>query len=111
MWILTTIGFFSIVQKPWDVERGTVTIRARVRGDLENLRDGYLPEISEITESTDSDYRFRAVVPQSRCADALAKIVQDIDYDNFKDEVARLQGRRRAHVYHDVWASLFRLRT
>lgn len=29
MWLMTTIGFFSIVEKPWDREHQTVTVRAR----------------------------------------------------------------------------------
>ncbi|HZU21081.1 MAG TPA: hypothetical protein VE982_07655 [Gaiellaceae bacterium] len=39
---------------------------------------------------------------------ALAAIARDIRYDNFKNEVAA-RDRRRAHLYHDVWAALGRL--
>lgn len=35
MWVVTDFGFFSVVQKPGDAEAGTLTVRARVRGDLE----------------------------------------------------------------------------
>jgi hypothetical protein len=43
MWLFTNIGFFSAVQKS-----GTdcLTIRSRVKGDLETLREKYLPELS-----------------------------------------------------------------
>jgi len=36
-------------------------------------------------------------------------LTADIDYPNFKDEVARRQGAARAGVYHDVWAALLLL--
>ena len=39
MWAITNFGFFSIVEKPDDEQKRTLTIRARVKADLENLRD------------------------------------------------------------------------
>jgi hypothetical protein len=105
MWILTTTGFFSIVQKPWDQPKGTLTIRSRVSADLEGLR-AYIPEMSEIIESEDSDYRYRAVAKREAMMAVLATLVADIDYDNFKSEVASRQGYRRAAVYGDVWQVL-----
>ena len=38
MWLITPTGFFSIVQKPTDAQANTLTVRARVRQDLETLR-------------------------------------------------------------------------
>jgi hypothetical protein len=108
IWILTTIGFFSIVQKPCNKANGTLTIRARVRDDLEGLR-AYLPDMSDIIESEDSDYRYRTVAKRETVMAALATLVADIDYDNFKNEVALRQGYRRAAVYGDVWQVLYGL--
>lgn len=48
MWLMTPIGFFSIVEKPYDRHDGTLTVRARVEGDLVELKNRYLPELSEI---------------------------------------------------------------
>lgn len=43
MWLFTTFGFFSIIEK----EKGDVlTVRARVRADLDRLRECYLPSLS-----------------------------------------------------------------
>ena len=109
MWIITNIGFFSIVEKSWDKPKGTLTIRARVRSDLENLRDLFLPEMSEIIESGDSDYRYRAVADRKTVSEAMAKLAADIGYDNFKNEVASRQGPARASEYGDVWHVLYRL--
>ena len=109
MWILATTGFYSIVQKPWDRAKGTLTIRARVRRDLINLKERYLPSLADIIETEDSDYRYRATAPQDEVVQAMAKITADIDYDNFKDAVAARQGYERAAIYHDVWSDLYRL--
>ena len=107
MWILhPNVGFLSVVEKPWDRERGTLTIRARVRGDLERLK-AYLPDMSDIIESEDSDYRYRAVADRKTVSEAMAKLAADIDYDNFKNEVASRQGYARASVYGDVWHVLY----
>jgi hypothetical protein len=43
MWMITTIGFFSVVQDHDDPDR--LLVRARVREDLERLRDEYLPDL------------------------------------------------------------------
>jgi hypothetical protein len=110
MWIITKIGFFSIVQKEWNQPNHTLTIRARVRKDLESLR-AYLPDMGEIVESLDSDYRYRAVADRKTVSEAMAKLAADIDYDNFKNEVASRQGYARASVYGDVWHDLYRLRS
>ncbi|MGF6808439.1 hypothetical protein OKW30_003565 [Paraburkholderia sp. Clong3] len=106
MWLMTPIGFFSIVQKAGDIGADTLTVRARARGDLEALRDKYVHELGEIVEGAGTDYPFRAVAPRTSLSAALAAIVADLDYGNFKSEVARRQGAARAHTYHDVWQVL-----
>ncbi len=109
MWLITPVGFFSVVRKPTDIKANTLTVRARVRSDLEALKTAYLPELGPIQKSSTNDYRFRAVAPQAAVAQAMARLVQDLDYSNFKDEVARRQGSDRAHLYHDVWSTLYRI--
>ena len=109
MWLITPFGFFSVVRKPADVEAKTLTVRARVRSDLEALKANYLPQLGAIRESKVNDYRFRAVAPQAAVAQAMARFVEDLDYSNFKDEVAKRQGQERARRYHDVWSTLLPL--
>lgn len=108
IWILTATGFYSIVEKPWDTAKGTLTVRARVRADLERLK-AYLPDMSDIIESDDSDYRFRTVADRRAVSVAMTKLVAEIDYDNFKNEVAKQRGYDRAEVYSHVWGELYRL--
>jgi 8-oxo-dGTP pyrophosphatase MutT (NUDIX family) len=74
MWIITPLGFFSIVQKPSDVPAGTLTVRARVRNDLEALQAAVLPGLGAITESKSTDYRFRATAQRSLVEAAMAQL-------------------------------------
>ena len=106
MWLITNFGFFSIVQKTGDRD---LTIRSRVKGDLEALRKKYLPGLGEITKSDVTDYRYRAKVSSAELAEAMGKIIRDITYDNFKNCVAEQQGHKRAHIYHKVWGDLIGL--
>lgn len=64
-----------------------------------------------ITENDASDYRYRAKARQADVADAMASLAASIDYSNFKDRAAKAQGRDRAHVYADVWQTLYALQS
>lgn len=105
MWLLTPDGFYSIVQKR---DEKDLCVRARVAADLDRLRERYLPSLSETVETADGDYRYRAWASHAAVAEALATIVRELDYDNFKNEVAR-KDYERAHAYHDVWEVLGKL--
>jgi 8-oxo-dGTP diphosphatase len=108
MWLMTKFGFFSVVEKPEDKGKGMLTIRARVRGDLDALRH-YLPQMGDIVSNAGSDYRFRVRVTKEDWAAASSKMALDIDYPNFKDKVAKEQGKSRASTYGKVWSALFDL--
>jgi 8-oxo-dGTP pyrophosphatase MutT (NUDIX family) len=62
-----------------------------------------------ITESTRSDYQFRAKVNRSDLAAAMVNMVSTIGYSNFKNEVQTVQGKDRAKVYGKVWTQLYEL--
>ena len=109
MWLMTPTGFYSIVEKPTDKKQGTLTIRARVRSDLVELKQTFCPSLGTSTESGDTDYRFRATAKRADLAHALAQMIEKLDYGNFKSEVAKRQGVGRAHLYHDVWDVLYRM--
>ncbi len=104
MWLFTNIGFFSAVQKP-----GTdfLTVRARVKQDLDNLRQKYLPQLSATQAKGGTDYPWRATVSHADFAAALGKIAMDIDYSNYKNEVSARQGKARASRYGKVWQALY----
>ncbi len=106
MWLISDVGFFSIVRKSGDDAGDMLTIRARVRGDLERLRQRYLPSMGPIVEGGGTDYRFRARALRREVGQAVAAMVGAIDYRNFKDRIASVQGSGRAHRYAAVWADL-----
>lgn len=111
MWLITPLGFFSVVQKSEDARRGTLTVRSRVRGDLVALKQYCLPGLGPIRESHDADYRFRAVAPREQVSAAMAGLIDGLRYSNFKSEVAKKQGHKRANLYHQVWDVLHQLQT
>jgi len=105
MWIATDFGFFSVVQKD---DEDFLTVRARVRDDLDALRlrcSGLGPTI----DTPLADYGFRATVSHQDFGAALASIGSAINYHNFKDAVAARQGYERASCYGEVWSALMRL--
>ena len=109
MWLATDFGFFSVVEKSDDIHENTLTIRARVREDLETLRARCLPSLGPIADSASTDYRYRAKASREAFAIALSKIALDLNYSNFKNAVAVRQGKERAHVYSGVWSALAKL--
>jgi hypothetical protein len=109
MWILTDFGFFSVVRKPEDVEGGMLTVRGRVKADLEALRSRYLEAASPISEDMEADYRYRFRVEAGEFGTALRIIVMDIDYQNFKKAVIERQGPIRHEIYGLLWQVLSQL--
>lgn len=105
MWVFfAKAGFFSVVQ-PVD-STGYLVVRARVRDDLVRLRRLYVPRLGKIVLTPTRDYGFRAQVTRAEFAAGLAKAVSEIDFSNFKNEVATQLGKDRAHVYAQVWSAL-----
>jgi hypothetical protein len=121
MWLFTKHGFFSAVcarqgdgkhSQPVDTDR--IMVRARIRGHLEALKKRF-PDLlgeAEIQESAGTDYAYRLFAPKSTWTQVVAGLAEETDYDNFKSEVARNQGRAGAayeHSLHDVWSVMHRL--
>lgn len=109
MWLFTTIGFFSIVEKPLEGQSGGLQVRARVAGDLDALRAQYMPELGPTVETPHADYHFRAAIAHADFARGLSKLAEAIHYDNFKSAVGTAQGWDREHVYHGVWSAAMQL--
>jgi hypothetical protein len=106
MWLVTSIGFFSAVNNPR--KSGEVMIRGRVEADLIALKK-VIPEMSEITFTTHSDYSVRAFCSKEAWVKGLAKLGEEMDYTNFKTMIGKRQGHSRASIYMDVWIALKRL--
>ena len=89
MWIFTTIGFFSIVQKP---RTDFLIVRARVASDLDNLRTQFMPQLSPTIKGGGTDYPFRATISHKDFGVGLAKMGEAITYGNFKSAVGKEMG-------------------
>lgn len=106
MWLFTTFGFFSIVQKRDD---DRLCVRARAADDLDRLRERYLPTLSATSTTTHTDYPHRAWIGGAELAVGLTKVAGDITYPNFKSAVRKELGSRRAAYCHDVWSAMYPL--
>ncbi|QQQ15887.1 NUDIX domain-containing protein (plasmid) [Aeromonas media] len=106
MWLFTKFGFFSIVQKDHDQDN-ILTIRSRTRGDLDRLRNHYLPSLSSSRAHEGTDYPWRANASAAALKEAMSTIVQEIDYSNFKSEVGLSTGHARAKRYNKVWSAMY----
>lgn len=105
MWLMTTEGFFSAVADRDD--DNFVLVRSRAHEDslaLATAVDG-----GEVIETPQADYRWRVRLRRSSWMSYVAAQALAIDYDNFKNAVAKRQGVERAGVYGDVWSVLLRL--
>ena len=83
MWIMTNNSYLSIVSK--DCGPAELLVRARRAGDIEKV----FPN-AKVTRQTDSDYLYRAILPRDVVKQALAVMIDLIDYPNFKDSVGVL---------------------
>ena len=99
MWIFLPNSMLSIVQKPGDAEAGTLTVRARIAGDIERV----FPD-AKVIEGGGTDYAFRATIPRELVAQAMHDQVMGVSYSNFKSTV---KDRQRHEAYLKVWSAMF----
>ncbi|WP_202617399.1 hypothetical protein [Roseimaritima sediminicola] len=89
-------------------------VRARVRDHLEALKSEFADLLTncEIVESRNTDYAYRIFVEKSIWSQVMLGLTDEMDYDNFKSEVARHQGNdgaRYKESLHEVWSVMNRL--
>ena len=77
MWLCLRDSFLSIVAK--DCAANELMVRARRPGDIEKC----FPD-AKVTRNTGSDYLYRAVLPRDVVKQAMAAMIDQIDYPNFK---------------------------
>jgi hypothetical protein len=93
MWLSFNNAFLSVVHK--DCADDELLVRARRQGDIERVFPGV-----QVRKTPNNDYLFRAVVKRERVAAALAKLVGELNYDNFKNSVREPDLHR---AYGRVW--------
>jgi len=101
MWLFSKTGFISVV-----VDRGNsdrLLVRARFAGDIEQI---FGPAIL-VRETPFADYRFRAFIRRREFTKIVARMIDEMDYDNFKNAVAP-RDPERISAYMSVWSVMER---
>jgi hypothetical protein len=95
MWLMTTRGFYSVVEHRDDADR--LLVRARTRADIEALV-GLVAAAPVWLES--ADYAWRVETTRTEWQAAMRVLVGEITYPNFKSAI-----KDDVHVqaYHRVW--------
>lgn len=101
MWLFTDSGFISAVQHRDNPD--LLVVRARDRVSLEALAN---PLEAEITTNATSDYPYRIIIEKAEVAEWVETQVMNIDYGNFKNEVAATRGKTFASVLSGVWGRM-----
>jgi len=117
MWLFTQYGFYSVVcardlaGNPTHIDSDTFMVRARCRQHLESLKERFSQlAASEITDTSNTDYRFRIVVAKTVWADVAQEMAAEIDYSNFKERAERRShDDRYVDALHAVWGVMERL--
>jgi len=117
MWLFTQYGFYSVVcardlaGNAARIDPDTFMVRARCRRHLESLQTRF-PQLAslEIADTSNTDYRFRVVVPKTVWAEVIRELTGEINYGNFKDRAHRQAGDPLyVEALHDVWEVMERL--
>lgn len=101
MWVFSGTGFVSAVRKADRPE--VITVRSRDRKSLEPLAT---KANAEIKISPYGDYPYRAFVEPAVFTEWVAEQADEIDYDNFKDQVAKIRGYDFVGALHNVWVAM-----
>ncbi len=102
MWIMTPIGYFSAV----DAGKGKLQIRARCDEDIERLATSMKARGCDpggLVHTPHADYPVRIIVQREAFASWMHAEVLAINYGNFKNEVAKVDGHRAHSVYLEIW--------
>jgi hypothetical protein len=94
MWLFTTHGLLSVVKRK---RSDQFQVRARVRKTLEQIAQLLYREDVEIIETSDSDYRYRVLLSFDEWLKLIQELAGEVDYSNFKHEVAALHGEDSAY--------------
>lgn len=114
MWIFTKYGFFSAVCARESAESRVVDpdmlmVRARQIQHLRDLQEHFtaLQEF-EIVNNEGTDYCCRMFVPKEVWKNIMVKLTNEMDYDNFKEEVGNSGGSSEyQEALGQVWRTMY----
>lgn len=100
MWIFTTGGFISAVRNPND---RTIVVRSRDKASLTPISKATK---ADIRKTPLADYPYRLEIGHDQFAEWVKNQVLNINYKNFKSEVALTKGRGFATALTKVWSTM-----
>lgn len=106
MWMVTPLGAFGFRCTSADLAKGTLTIEARERSDLEALIAAVMPGACPIVEVISPKRGYMTRCGRGEVALALATLTMDLNYDNFLAQFADQQGTDRANDSQDLWQAI-----
>lgn len=80
MWIFTQRGFLSIVRHA--EKENVLTVRSRFKGHIETIFPGAI-----VQDGAGTDYEYRSELPAKKVSEAIARMIEEIEYSNFKDSL------------------------
>lgn len=98
MWLYTKLGFYSAVVKRGDTR---VSVRSYAKQDLANLIR-HFDLHAEIWHTPDADYAYRIKLEREEFAHVMSELALQLDYSNFKAEVASTADYSRLVAYHEI---------
>ena len=100
MWIFTTSGFVSAVRNPND---RTIIVRSRDHASLVQISKQSGVKISQTPLA---DYPYRIEIGHDQFVEWVKNQAMDIEYFNFKSEVALTKGKGFARALTKVWSTM-----
>jgi hypothetical protein len=115
MWLATRYGWFSLACAYKDadspaggLDKSKIMIRARRREHLERLKQRF-DLLEPIVETPLNDYRFRIVVSKHQAQVLAIKLVEEMEWSNFKDEAEEYTAEPGYTTgLHEVWGVMRR---
>jgi len=99
MWLFTSSGFISIVEKDAD----HLAVRARDSLSLSSLAQSYGVEIRS---TPTADYPYRIFITKDQFKNWLSNQPGQIEYKNFKSQVSITRGKNFANALLKVWSTM-----
>ena len=103
MWIFLNNSFLSIVENRNNKEE--LLVRSRIKGDIDKIFSD-----SNVFELENSDYKYRLYIKKSEVSEKIKDIIQNINYDNFKNSISKNEDKRHSS-YINVWNEMRKLQS
>jgi hypothetical protein len=99
MWLFTTSGFISIIEK----DANHLAVRARDSLSLSPLAQSY---DVVIRRTPTADYPYRVFITKDQFKNWLSNQPGQVQYKNFKSEVTITRGKKFSNALLKVWSAM-----